>query len=472
MIALAAALRFSTLTTQSLWGDEGYTAALARKSFTGALDQIPHTESTPPFYYLLIWAWTKAFGTSAVGLRSLSAVLGTLTVPVTYAAGAAIASRRVALIGAALVAVSPLLVWYSQEARAYALLALLGAVGFWCFARALESSERRWLLGWAIASALAIATHYFAIFTVAAEAAWLLWRGGRRARIALSTAIPAAVAVALIPLLLYQRAHVPRPWTDIYTVKDQVLTTGEEFLVGHTFNYVIHRPGVFILGALVAVALWLLARRGDPGERAAALAPLAVAGFSLLAPLVIALVGTNYIAPRNALAVWPILALVVALGLGARRAGKAGLATLAVVSAICLGITTAVASDKNLQREDWRDAAEAIGRPADTRAVIVVNEAASMSGVGADHTPLIFRYYVPSARPPKGTLPPVREALVVGIPSNAPAVFSTPPVPGMALAGERRFARVAVARYVSPTPVQLPATPYGRPRDALLVQSP
>src|SRR5438876_576650 len=80
---------------------------------------------TPPFYYMLAWGWAKLFGTGEVGLRSLSALAGTLTIPAAYAAGRALSSRRAGLIAAALFAVNPLLVWYSQEARAYALLALL-----------------------------------------------------------------------------------------------------------------------------------------------------------------------------------------------------------------------------------------------------------------------------------------------------------------------------------------------------------
>ena len=88
-------------------------------------------------------------------------------------------SRRAGLVAAALVAVNPFLVWYSQEARSYALLSLLTAATVLAFGFALRG-DRRWLAGWAALSTLAIATHYFAVFVVGAEAVWLL--AGLRSR--------------------------------------------------------------------------------------------------------------------------------------------------------------------------------------------------------------------------------------------------------------------------------------------------
>ena len=56
------------------------------------------TESTPPLYYALAWLWAKLFGDGEVGLRSLSAIVGTLTVPLAYLT----ARQRLAATGALL----------------------------------------------------------------------------------------------------------------------------------------------------------------------------------------------------------------------------------------------------------------------------------------------------------------------------------------------------------------------------------
>src|SRR5437870_5379110 len=141
LVLAGAALRFSTLDVQSFWLDEAYTATLLGHDFGGMLGALPNSESTPPLYYVLAWLWSKPFGTGEVGLRSLSALFGTLTIPVVYAAARELVSERAGLVAAALAAVNPYLVWFSQEARSYALLALLGALSFLYFARAWRDSS-------------------------------------------------------------------------------------------------------------------------------------------------------------------------------------------------------------------------------------------------------------------------------------------------------------------------------------------
>ena len=134
--AAGASLRFSTLDTQSFWYDEGLTVHLVRSSFGPMLSGVRNTEALPPLYFVLAWVWKRVFGDAEIGLRSLSAVAGTLTIPVAYAAAKALAGRRVALIVAVLAAVSPALIFYSQEARPYALLTLFSVASLLYFARA------------------------------------------------------------------------------------------------------------------------------------------------------------------------------------------------------------------------------------------------------------------------------------------------------------------------------------------------
>src|SRR3954463_7067423 len=151
LILLGAGLRFATLDLQSYWYDEAVTVGLVRMDLPGMLSAIYHHESTPPLYYVLAWGWAKLFGTGEVGLRSLSALIGTASIPVFYAAARELVSRRVGLAVAALAAVNPLLVWYSQEARAYALLALLCAASLLYFARLVRRpDDGRALALWAL----------------------------------------------------------------------------------------------------------------------------------------------------------------------------------------------------------------------------------------------------------------------------------------------------------------------------------
>src|SRR5438093_12555923 len=124
---LAGVLRFATLDAKGFWEDEAATVFLVRSGFGHMLSQLATggTENTPPLYFSVAWLWAKAFGTGEVGLRSLSALLGTATVPLVYVAGRELVSKRAALVAALLVTVNPLILWYSQAARSYALLMLL-----------------------------------------------------------------------------------------------------------------------------------------------------------------------------------------------------------------------------------------------------------------------------------------------------------------------------------------------------------
>src|SRR3712207_6196961 len=128
------------------------------------LSATPNSESTPPLYYVLAWFWTQLFGTGEVGVRSLSALVGTATIPVAYAIGARAATPRAGLIAAALVAANPLLVWYSQEARTYALLVLLSALTVLALQRFADRESTARLAVWAALAAGAVAAHYFAMF--------------------------------------------------------------------------------------------------------------------------------------------------------------------------------------------------------------------------------------------------------------------------------------------------------------------
>jgi uncharacterized membrane protein len=212
LTVLAAGLRFATLGLQSYHHDEIVTASrVLRADLWHAMHAVGFSESAPPLYYLLAWPWTQLTGTGEFGLRSLSALAGVATVPVAYLIGAELRSRRAGLVAAALVAVNPMLIWYSQEARAYALLSLLTAVATLYFLRSLDRGGRRNLTAWGAASALALATHYFALFPLALEGLWLLRRRAREAwagvRIVLLT------AVLLAPLAVHQMLEGRAPTT-------------------------------------------------------------------------------------------------------------------------------------------------------------------------------------------------------------------------------------------------------------------
>ena len=118
----------------------------------------------------------RVLGTGVVALRLLSALAGVALVGVGWAIGTELGSRRTAAMLAAILALNPLMVWYSQEARAYELYALLAAVSLLCFLRAFRAPRGTALALWSLSSVLALLTHYFAVFLLVPEALALLLR--------------------------------------------------------------------------------------------------------------------------------------------------------------------------------------------------------------------------------------------------------------------------------------------------------
>jgi mannosyltransferase len=371
----AALIRFSTLGTQSYWYDEAVTVGLVRHSLHGMLGALPHSESTPPAYYVLAWAWSRLFGTGEAGLRSLSAVFGTATVPATYAAARSFVPRRSSLIAAALIAVSPLLVWYSQEARAYALLVLLGALSLACLRRAAERPSGRWSVAWAILSSLALATHYFAFFLVAAEAVWLLRRSPDRRATNKAVALVAGVAAALTPLAAYQaRYSTHTAWISNSGVGGRAAYLLHQLVVGaYPASHI--RPVIAAVPVVVLVGLFVWTKGS---ERAGALLALAFGLVAIGAPLVLAFVGDqlfggrgDYFIYRNVIVAVVPLTIAAAAVAGAARAGRVAIGAVAVACLVLVAVSIDIARRPALQRPDVRAVAAALGPPHVVRAIVI-----------------------------------------------------------------------------------------------------
>jgi MFS family permease len=359
-------LRFAGLGAQGYWIDEWNTLEIVLRPAGDLLTSIEGSGTNPPFYFMLAGAWERVFGDSEVGLRSLSAVLGTATIPLVYAATVDLAGRRAALIAAALTASSPLLVWYSQEARAYELTVFLSALAFLFFVRALEGRDNRWLWAWGLVSAIALATHYLTGAVAAAEAAALLWRlRARRLDVLLATGVVGIAGITLLPMIAAQRGNAG--WIGLLDLNDRLLRIGEHFVAGLSAPW----PWIpYLAGGILAAAVAYAVTRGPRGSDHPAIVP---AGIALAAGALLvggSLLGDDYVITRNLLSTW--IPFVIALGavLGTREAGGVGVAAAAAVSVIGVGLTIWTALTPEVQRPDWRQLASELGPPDGDRLVI------------------------------------------------------------------------------------------------------
>ncbi|HEX5762416.1 MAG TPA: glycosyltransferase family 39 protein [Solirubrobacterales bacterium] len=459
---LGGGLRFATLGLQAYHHDEIVTASrVLRGDFWHAMDAVGFSESAPPLYYALAWLWAQVTGTGEYGLRSLSALAGMATIPVAYLIGAELRDRRAGIATAALVAVNPMLLWYSQEARAYALLALLTSLSLLFFLRALDrpgdvpgvrgpygsispGTSGNAVL-WGLFSGLALATHYFAVFPVLAEAAWLLLRRGREALRGLL--VLAGFAAALAPLAIHQASLNHAEWIGNHSLGHRLWEIGVVFTVGEIGDVIARSERAYLAAVPVLAILALMAllmTAGGRRERRAAGRVLAIAAATVAIPLAVAVVlpSKDYVLARNVLpALVPLLAAVGVAATLPRR-WSTGAVLGAVLFVYSLGFCLATSLTSSLQRPDWDAVAAAIGEPQAPRAMVSWT---------LGHASL--RYYLSTgsfqARPSEGFAWHVHEVDFI---SDGPA----PPVarhllgPRFRQVGYERAGRLHVRRYALP----------------------
>jgi mannosyltransferase len=439
LIALGAVLRFWRVGHQSFWLDEAYTVALVKRSFGHMLSTIPHSESTPPLYYSLAWVWSRVFGYGTAGLRSLSALIGVATIPVAYLAVRRLFNPRAAIATAALVAVNPYFVWYSQEARSYALLVFFAALSLLAFAHVLRARTRRACLLWGGVAVLALLTHYFAAFLLVPEAAYLLYV--TRARwMAAAIALPVVTACALVPLALAQRRTAHAQWIGNISLGRRVVDVPKKFVTGE-LGLPLPVLGV-VAGAVVTGAIvWALTRTdADTRRTTAVMVGLALAVVAI--PLVLAAAGADYVIGRNLIVLYLPLAFATAAGLAA--AGRPGAAGLAVVCLVALTVNAYVAYDAKVQRDDWRGLAKLLGPVTHPRTIVI--------GPGIQKPAFaLYAGYVRHVGPLGETVSEIDAILDTRPPRATPR---RPPA-GFKLASVRRTASWELVRYTAPAPMPL-----------------
>ncbi len=372
LIVLAAVVRFVGLAHQSYWFDEADTVSILHTSLGGLLTRVPRWETTPPLYFVVAWLWTHVFGDGEAGLRSLSALAGVITVPVGYAAAARLFSRRAGVIAAALIACNPLLVWYSQEARAYALLVLLTSVALLAFAHLRTAPSGRWLITWVLAGALALATHYYAALVIVPEAIFLLVRHRRSRPVIIGVLVLAACELPLLAMALRQLQHNlgTSNWINRVPLLQRARLLPTEFAIGPSGPA---RGWLVLVSALVAGACaWLAWRRATRDERRSIAFVVALAAGGLAIAIALILSGFDQLNTRNLLALWLPCGLVIAATLGIRRAGALGAAGVVALCAVGLATVIGVAVNPEYQRPAWRAVARAIDS-AGPRAVFTVH---------------------------------------------------------------------------------------------------
>ncbi len=302
VVLLAGVMRFVTLSARSLDNDETITAFdvagaqyfwlprddarpvdsygseyhAVRESdlapWRQVVGMVQRNEEHPPLYFLLQAFWCRVFGMGYGGLRSLSAFIGTLTVAALgFAALFVTRRRRLALLAALFLTISPLHVFYSQEARPYALLTLIALGSVYCFARMVREESWQWAMWLGLSYAAGVYTQYLFALVPAAQLAYCLFSGSGR-KVLGKCAAGAIWAVVLfapwVPTVVYQLSNKATAGPhQVAPIADR-LRQGAYAFASYWCGMDMHiSRAICLLAALVgwgAILYWALRRKGRP----------------------------------------------------------------------------------------------------------------------------------------------------------------------------------------------------------------
>ncbi|MGH9084318.1 MAG: glycosyltransferase family 39 protein, partial [Acidimicrobiales bacterium] len=164
---VAVLLRLAT--ERSFWVDEAISVHQAQLPFGEMLHDLRSTDVHPPLHFVVLWLAVRVVGTAEWAVRLPSVLCGAALVPVLYGCARELYDRRTARVAAALVVPAPFLVWYSQEARMYALFIVVGVAAVWAQVAALRKGDSRAFAAWAVTSAALLWTQWFALLPLAAQ---------------------------------------------------------------------------------------------------------------------------------------------------------------------------------------------------------------------------------------------------------------------------------------------------------------
>lgn len=323
-------IRVWNLGGKGLWYDEAVTALTARATPA----EIVHLHwknafEHPPVWNLFMHAWSAVFGQSEAALRWPAVLAGTLLVPLVWQILklSRPADRSVRLLAALFVALSPVLTLYSQEARMYAIVTLLGAVSIYLYLRLVRSVSPAALVLWVLANWLMLGFHYYSILLIVAQALFFLIAAARGRCSQGWLAI--GLVLSVVPLVLWG-ALSPGFQTTLRIVLSQSdhsgptwQAFGDRFWRELTFGSVVWSPQRAVVGyallPLLLVGLWADLRPDGPTTLVAGgQARRDDRGFFaivFLLPILISLAIPNQILTRYILFVAPVYCILKALGI-------------------------------------------------------------------------------------------------------------------------------------------------------------
>lgn len=406
ILVVAAALRFNGLGLEGLRFDESYSWDQARGDIPTLIART-RQDNYPPLHNLILWAVMHMTGEAEWSLRWPSVLLGVATVAVTFFIGRRYGGVPVAIAASGLLAISPVFIWYSQDARMYPLFAFGSALLCLAVLRYAEEPGRNRAAIAALATVILLYSHILAPITwvaLAGIALFVIPRGARRSFVLWQAGAWLLFAPWLL-ISLRQTGKIVKAgfWIPPISVDSFFYQLGR--LAGGPLP-------LLALAALIALALWPLQRNAGPPKAL----PAVWLGLPVLAITLLSIFVLPMFLARYMVSLLPAAYLLAAIGL-VRLAGwtrPSNPVAIFAVTLIGLSLTLGQPVDP---RADWRHAAKFVVtnlRPGDCVSALP----------SWDEVPLNYYYRhqgscgLTADWTPAGIAPSSRMILVVGEPDN------------------------------------------------------
>ena len=210
-VIIAAGLALRLAVPRGIWLDEAISIHQAHLSLHDLFANLYHGDRHPPLHHLALWLTVRVFGDGELAVRLPSLIAGTLVIPALYELGRELYDRRTGLVAAAFGAVSPILIWYAQEARMYAFVTLFGLLALLTQLRVIRNPSMGNWAAYILATAALLWSHYFGLLLIGVQQVIFVVvllnrrRAGQPIKpLALGFAYSAAVlAMQLVPLAVF-----------------------------------------------------------------------------------------------------------------------------------------------------------------------------------------------------------------------------------------------------------------------------
>lgn len=174
ILLIAIGLRFYNISYESYWLDEVISVERSSKPFGVFIRDFPkdiRSDNNPPVYNILLYVWMFLFGFGEGATRTLSGLLGIISIFLIYLVGRTLYSSKVALLGAFLLSVSLVHIQYSQETRAYSMLIMMSLLSCYFFIKAVK--ERK-TFGYFFSTVILIYTHVLGVLVFISQGIYYL----------------------------------------------------------------------------------------------------------------------------------------------------------------------------------------------------------------------------------------------------------------------------------------------------------